>query len=321
MLKDTLEIILITYNRKPFLQNTFKQLLAETSPVKDLDITVLDNCSTDGTSDYLKELCSKHPNIKHIRHNRNIGGNANIARAFETVSKPYFWILADDDNYDFSAWQQVEDAIKDNADLIVVNTEIIKGKMNYGKLIRILTFLPANIFKSTYITPEILININYNISTWFPHMAVICEVFNRNGKIKILDKNLVISGKENNNGIEYHRRTEAINYRSKMQFFEVGYIKTLIMLKDKKLRAQAAEYFAMDDSFFFKISDTFKKNLTEYDNNIANYLEVLPSLSLWQKMRFFMAIALNYIMYYIKYPYYRKKKKIFENRLKEYKKS
>ena len=85
MLKDTLEIILITYNRKPFLQNTFKQLLAETSPVKDLDITVLDNCSTDGTSDYLKELCSKHPNIKHVRHNRNIGGNANIARAIETV--------------------------------------------------------------------------------------------------------------------------------------------------------------------------------------------------------------------------------------------
>lgn len=320
-MKNTLEIILITYNRKSFLQKTFRQLLAESSPVKDLDITVLDNCSTDGTSEYLKELSAKHPNIKHIRHNRNIGGNANIARAFESVTKPYFWILADDDTYDFSAWPQVENAIKDNADLIVVNTEILKGKMSYGKLIRILTFLPASILKSSFITPETLINIHYNISTWFPHMAAICEVFNRNGKIKTLDKNIVISGKENNKGIEYHRRTEGINYRSRMQFFEVGYLKTLIMLKDKKLRAQAAEYFAISGSFFIKISNTFKKNLTEYENNIANYLEVMPSLNLWQKMRFLTAITFNHIIFLLKYPYYRKKKKIFENRLKEYKKS
>lgn len=132
MLKNTLEIILITYNRKPYLEKTFKRLLAEDSPVKDLQITVLDNCSSDGTSEYLSDLSKKYKNIKHIRHNRNIGANANIARAFEIATKPYLWILADDDDFDFTDFNQVQEALlNENPALLIValrESEIICAK-------------------------------------------------------------------------------------------------------------------------------------------------------------------------------------------------
>ena len=116
MLKDVLEIILITYNRKPCLERTLNALFAENSPVKDLDITIIDNASTDATPELLAQFKQKHSNLKVIRNNKNIGPNANIAKIFEIAQKPYFWPLCDDDTYDFSAWQDVENAIKQQAD-------------------------------------------------------------------------------------------------------------------------------------------------------------------------------------------------------------
>ena len=98
-----LQLFLITYNRKKKLQFTLDSLL--NSPVAKYDITVLDNASTDGTSEMLDEYAEKHENIKHVRHNVNIGGNANICRAFEMAAscgKKYAWILCDDDRYDWS---------------------------------------------------------------------------------------------------------------------------------------------------------------------------------------------------------------------------
>ena len=54
-MKTTLEIILITYNRKSHLRETLNWLFAENSPVKDLDITILNNKSTDGTTELIEE--------------------------------------------------------------------------------------------------------------------------------------------------------------------------------------------------------------------------------------------------------------------------
>ena len=310
MLKDTLEIILITYNRKPFLQNTFKQLLAETSPVKDLDITVLDNCSTDGTSEYLKELCSKHPNIKHIRHNRNIGGNANIARAFESVTKPYFWILSDDDQYDFSAWDQVESAIKDNADLIVVNTEEIRGQTDILKGLRRLTFLPANIFKSSVLDDKTMRNIYDNVPNWFPHFAAICAVINKNGKIKIIPQDIVIQDNRNTNGYSAHRSGKNIYPRQANLFFDVGYLNSLELINDPAKRAKAVDNFAYGNSFFKSAKNTFKCNRIEHNNYLRNIQGPKAVFNTRQRFLFNAAMLFNDICYFLKYPkYYLRRKR------------
>ena len=156
MRNQSIEIILITYNRKKHLQNTFNQIFAEESPIKDFPITILDNKSTDGTSELIEEYRIKFPNIKHIINNRNIGGNANIARAFEIASKEYVWILCDDDEYDFTHWKDVEKAIEENYDAIVIGgghagAESALALARLGKKTLMLTisldaigFLPCN---------------------------------------------------------------------------------------------------------------------------------------------------------------------------------
>ena len=112
-MENKLGIVLITYNRKNFLEETFNQIFADNSPIKNFDITVLNNNSTDGTSELINDYCKKFPNLKHVINKINIGGNANIAKAFaEYSNKDYIWVICDNDTYDWSAWQEVENAIK-----------------------------------------------------------------------------------------------------------------------------------------------------------------------------------------------------------------
>ena len=94
-LEDKLQIILVSYNRCKKLRKTLAKILGHDSPIRNCSITILDNKSTDGTSEFIEFLCKKHQNIVHVIHNRNIGGNANIARAFEIASMQYLWILCD----------------------------------------------------------------------------------------------------------------------------------------------------------------------------------------------------------------------------------
>ena len=84
-IQKQLEIIIPTYNRKVHITHTLEQLTAADSPVKNCSITVLDNASTDGSSEVIESFAKKFANVTHIRHPKNIGGNANITRDRKSV--------------------------------------------------------------------------------------------------------------------------------------------------------------------------------------------------------------------------------------------
>lgn len=318
-----LEIIIPTYNRRDFLKRTLEQLLAENSPVRGCAITLLDNHSTDGTAELIEQYAVRFPNLKHIRHNKNIGGNANIARAFEIAQKEYFWVIADDDDFDFSAWHEVEQAMAERQALIVVNRELLPAGQRVfqpGELVRLLTFVPAAIHRSDTITSEVLINIYYNAANWFPHLGAVCAVINQKLPIKIVSANIVLCGKnDNHSGLEFHRRTPGIAQPYKMRFFEVCYLNSLAMLDDKEVRAQAAEYFLGRKKLFFTaVQGSFKKNMIEYAHNLQNYITPLQALSAYQRVQFIIALCWNYVLFIVLYPKFWLKRKKFLQRLAQY---
>src|SRR5574344_826344 len=164
---DILEVFLITYNRKKNLEQTLKSIYAPISPIRNLHITILDNKSTDGSSELIASYIKAFPNSKHVIHNRNIGGNGNIARCYELASKEYFWILCDDDEINFDHWDKVEaELIKDEADAIVVANYLIPSK-NVAQLIAQLSFVPAAIYKTSNMTDTVMQNVEWQISTMF----------------------------------------------------------------------------------------------------------------------------------------------------------
>lgn len=277
MLEDKLELVLVTYNRAPYLENTLKQFL--NSPFKNCKFTILDNCSPDETPDICDKYSKLFPNMTIIRHNRNIGGNANITQGLRTSTLEYTWLLGDDDNYDFNDCDDVINAVlSDKYDFIHVSSpllptnkkigqekdlsEIIE-EMNEnreihavdlvhlikGKYFMDLAFISSNIFRTALINSDEIIKAYDNVPNFFPHFALISKTVNENLFMYRAKHDLIIQGDNPENDAE-HTYTYT-------KFYD-GWLNSGLMLEDKNIR---------------KI---FYKHLDNHSIPTNNYLIVLP---------------------------------------------
>ena len=291
-LSDQLELILPTYNRREHLQRTLTQLTAPESPVRSCSITILDNASTDGSADLIKEFAAKNSNIKHIRHAKNIGGNGNIARCFELPCKPYVWVVCDDDSFRWEAWPEIENALFSNEyDILLTRKDDLKGSSELAKIVRQLTFLPAGIYRTSNITSGVLMNMLSNIPNMFPHLALVCAVLNKKGRIflpqgEIMDKCTFSdqSGDECSvRGYDEYPHPFIAN-----MFWTVGFLNSLQLIEDKKLHAYILENVG-NHGFLGYILGSFRKNYTRYGGNKLNIAFVKSGLTGGQRVKFLLA--------------------------------
>ena len=95
-MKDVAAVI-VTYNRKDFLKKCIDALLAQEVKVK-CDVLIIDNASSDGTKEEIKEYINSNKVI-YMNTGANLGGaggfNFGIKKATELGYK-YIWIMDDD---------------------------------------------------------------------------------------------------------------------------------------------------------------------------------------------------------------------------------
>lgn len=308
MLKDKLEIILVTYNRKQYLEDTLNQLFCDVSPIKDCSFTILDNCSTDGTSELIEEYSKKYNNIKHIRHNKNIGGNANITRAIEIATKKYFWVLCDDDKYDWTNWKEINNAIEQDNDVILTKINDVEKSTHKGLIFRQLSFLPSGIYKSNIVTESVLQNAYFNVPFLFPHLALAAEAINRNKSIYIPAQPIVST---ENNTTDYCRGNASAHPYQKEIFWIVGFINAIQLIENKKLRYDIIDHLSCKRfGFFSEIAARFKLNRMYHNNSFFNICNVFCGINFRQKIQFLLALIWLDIIYFIKRFVLRNKKYI-----------
>ena len=290
-LANQLEIFLPTYNRKRFLANTLAQLTAPESPVRNCRMTILNNASTDGSAELLDEYAAKFPNIKVIHHSKNIGGNANIARCFELATAPFMWAVCDDDSFRWDHWHEIEDALLSNQyDILLTRKHDLKGTSDIAKIIRQLTFLPAGIYRSKFITGAVLINMFNNIPNLFPHMGLICEIINKKGSIflpqgEIIAETALDVGELDN----YLKGTEEkthVSQSAREMFWTVGFFNSLQLLEDEKLRTYVKNNLGKH-GFFGYLMGAFRLNYTKYNASVINIRLMKNNMTLWQRFQFF----------------------------------
>ena len=274
MIKDKLQIFLVTYNRADKLEKTFEQIFAPNSPIKDFDISVLDNNSTDGTVEIIKKYQQRFKNLKHLRHRRNIGANANIARAYEEANKDYVWILSDDDNYDFSNWSEVEAAVIRGEELIMVSKYAL-AKPTY-ELIHIViqaTFNPAVILSTKLLDDTTLRNMYDNIYTMYVQLVPVVMALNDGKQVYVLNGEAIVHngddyGSKNAaffHDPNYHRGANADKmwFRSATMSQPVGLSNSLEPLKIKEVKETYMHYAL----YFFK---PFEKDFIHFADIWAN---------------------------------------------------
>lgn len=89
-------LISLSYNKleettKPFL----KSLYENTNP-EDFELIFIDNASTDGTAEYLKEFAQKYNNIKLILNDENLGYSKANNQGLKIASGDYIGLLNND---------------------------------------------------------------------------------------------------------------------------------------------------------------------------------------------------------------------------------
>ncbi len=296
-LNDELEIILITYNRERFLKRTFEQIFDnDKSPIRNIDITILDNNSNDGTSNLIFEYQAKYNNIKYVKNLRNIGGNANIAKAYTMACKKYIWVLCDDDTYDFEGFEQIEKAIDDEYDVIFVQ----KTDNDIPSIFTKSSFVPGCIYKVSNFTDTVIANMYDNISNMFPHLALIAKNINDNNKDFIhtylgnSSYNCYIRGYENEDEIPKWRKN---------MFWGIGYFNSSYLIKNKKLRQDILNNVKMGycRNFSQSIKQDLKLNYLFYNNSMYNIFCLYEPLTILQRIIFikvFILFLLKVIFYY-----------------------
>ena len=95
-----ISICIPTYNRKKYLKYTINSILSQIDLVNinKIEICISDNCSTDGTTEYIKDIQIKSPiKISYRSNATNIGADANFLNAVEMAQGKYCWLMGSDD--------------------------------------------------------------------------------------------------------------------------------------------------------------------------------------------------------------------------------
>ena len=255
MLEDIFEIIIPTFNRKLYLKNTLEALLDEKSPVKNVQITLLDNASFDGTSDMIDEYAAVHANIKHIINERNAGGDVNICKAYGMAKKEYAWVLCDDDSYSWETWHEALKLMSEKIPVIYAGPVCGNEPPEYDLYINEMSFVPYIIFRSEIITDDLLTSMYKSTYTMMQQMRIPIKCANEHLKIGHLSKPIVYPGQKNMQ--ENHKarnimrrgiknRSDITSVMEKQPFLLPGKILALQDVKDPHIREKAMK-IAMKD--------------------------------------------------------------------------
>lgn len=119
--KPLFSILIPTYNREKYIQESVKSVLSQT--LQDFEIVISDNASTDNTWKTVQNLAKKDKKIRIYRQKKNIGSGNNINSLLTKPKGKYAIVLFDDDIIEKSFLEEANNIFKTNdVDYIYVNS-------------------------------------------------------------------------------------------------------------------------------------------------------------------------------------------------------
>ncbi len=127
-------IIISTYNRKDMLAEALDSVLKQSQ--KSLEVLIIDDCSTDGTEEFVKTITDSR--VHYFRNEKNSGPEFNRSYGLRQSRGKYITFLDDDDyytDYDFysKAIKIFEEHDSENAPLSFVCANAESFRVDLGK--------------------------------------------------------------------------------------------------------------------------------------------------------------------------------------------
>lgn len=274
-MKDKLEIFIITYNRAKYLKNTLKSLFEDNSPLKNCDITVINNNSIDATDEICCEYLSKFHNFHYVKNRYNIGFS-DITQAYFMSTKEYIWVLADDDYLDFSHFSELKEAINRGDDTICCCRHILDTPQKANNLSDIfiqLTLVSAGIYRRSIFDDTCMKNMHENNYTMFPHMVLVVTAINKGLKITVLEHEILKIGiHTDETDCSYNRGSDEkfVFPRNKNMNWICGFANICSGLHDKNF-AHDVMRTAISKDFVYGSIDNFVVSVINSYRHLANW--------------------------------------------------
>lgn len=120
-----LTIAIPTYNRKKYIDIALNSVFSQYD--ERIEVIVSDNCSTDGTGEYVKE---KYPGIVYYKNEENVGME-NFQRCYKRATGKYILLLGDDDVITEGSLKVILDFLETNEDMALVFMNHTSFEGNY----------------------------------------------------------------------------------------------------------------------------------------------------------------------------------------------
>lgn len=152
-----LSILIPVYNERTVVEQSLAQVLASPLPENmDRELVIVDDCSTDGTSDILKRLAEKEPRIRLFRQQVNQGKGAAVRTAIEKANGDFCLVQDADLEYDPSEYSKLLKPLLDGHADAVFGSRYLAGGQRvlpyWHSMINKFLTLVSNMFSNLNVT-------------------------------------------------------------------------------------------------------------------------------------------------------------------------
>lgn len=291
-----LTIAIPTYNRAESLRITLQGFMAEIERcrLREIEIVVSDNCSTDNTQVVCTSLADTYPNVifKYFRNSSNLGFDGNVNALFNYAEGKYVWTFSDDDQIEHEVLTHVSHLLKQRDVLfafanyqVEVDGQIIPSRFGTGanqwlksdQLLKHIRFsnslISSCIFSRTIwlkAKPERF------IGTQWIHFFIAREILNQ-GEALIIGRTLFTMKQS---GLQKSRSEKRIENSDEIEFYMLAHLKFVEFASQLNSHTFDAETIEMADAL----------GKTEDIRQIVNFKLTTPKYSMrqlvntWKKM-------------------------------------
>ncbi len=151
-----LSILVPVYNERTVVERSLAQVLAAPLPENmEREIILVDDCSTDGTSEILQRIAAREPAVKLFRHEVNRGKGAALRTAIQHATGDFCIVQDADLEYDPSEYPRLLRPLLDgHADAVFGSRYLV------GDQTRVLPFRHSMVNKALTLLSNVFCNLN-----------------------------------------------------------------------------------------------------------------------------------------------------------------
>jgi glycosyltransferase involved in cell wall biosynthesis len=122
-----LTVVIPCYNEEQTLAQCISRVLAIQDNALQLEIIIVDDCSTDGSANVARRLAAEHPHIVYCRHARNMGKGAALRTGFSKATGDFVAVQDADLEYDPQDLKKLLVPLLDGTADVVFGSRFLSG--------------------------------------------------------------------------------------------------------------------------------------------------------------------------------------------------